>query len=235
MIPTVLAQLDLMVDKIAFDLQMRGIVVPLELKTVEHFVRTLSSMTRQLYRGELSEYDFVNQMATLIQEQLTRAWNEGMRQNDLDPQEEMKPEWANMLQELILNEFIYVDQFAADIVATSRANNGDEAKWGGLLSRAEMWANRYNETVNTAVRVTKEQKLRWDLGQTEKHCNLCSKLNGIVAFSSEWEELGVHPQDPPNSNIECGGWNCDCKFTPTTERRTRDAYNRILAVSGQLG
>lgn len=196
-------------------------------KTYTYYLRTISSYVRELYNGG-SEGAFIDGMAELIPAQLTRAWNEGMRENGLDPVDDMIDEWADKLEDLILNEYDYVDNFAADITAAAAAASGVDA----LLSRAEMWANRYNDVLNISILTTKEQKLKWILGATEEHCNTCSALNGIVAFASEWDLSGVHPQGAPNAALECGGWRCDCSLQPTSERHTRGAWDRIMAAAG---
>ena len=194
-------------------------------KTYEYYRRVLLSMTRDLYRGDISESEFVTQMADLIQQQLTRAWHEGMRTNGLDPVEDMEEDWLTILDEIILSEYNYVDAFAADIVDAWNRNQ----PWEPLLARAELWANRYNDVVNQAIMATKEQKLKWIYGDTE-HCETCAALNGIVAWASEWELSGVEPQNPPNAALTCGGWKCKCRLEPTTERKTRNAFSRIMAV-----
>ena len=200
-------------------------LVEMVVKTLAYFLRTLSSMVRDLYRGDIEEGGFVDTMATLVQEQLTRAWHEGMRVNGLDPETEMEPEWEEQLQEIILNEYNYIDQFAADIVQTAK----DEKPWDALLARAELWANRYTDVVNRAVLVTKEQKLKWVYGDTQ-HCDTCMALNGIVAWASEWELANVVPQSPPNEALDCGGWKCQCSLEPTKERHTPGAFDRIMAA-----
>lgn len=199
----------------------------LSLKTFEYYLRTIQGMVRDLYRGDISEGEFVDTMASLIEAQLTRAWNEGMRENDLDPVEDMEPEWQEKLNALILSEFDYVDGFAADIVAASE----QQIPWEGLLARAEVWANRYNDVVTQSIITTKEQKLLWVFGDTD-HCSTCERLNGIVAWASEWEEAGVVPQNPPNDRLECGGWRCQCTLIPTANRRTRGALQAIRDALG---
>ena len=185
-------------------------------------------MVRDLYRGDIEEGDFVDGLAQLVEDQLTRAWGEGMRENDLDPVEDMEPEWEAMLEGIILNEYNYIDGFAADIVAAA----DEQLDWEPLLSRAQLWANRYNDVVNQAIMATKEQKLIWVRGNTEKPCDNCTALNGIVAFASIWEELDVHPQQPPNPKIGCEGWECDCSLIPTSNRQTRDARDAIMQAIG---
>jgi len=193
-------------------------------KTYDYYLRTISGYVRDLYRGDIEEGDFVTQMSELIDSQLTRAWHEGMRENELDPIEEMEPEWQEILDGIILSEYDYVDGFASDIVAA----RDEQLDWDPLLSRADMWANRYNDVVNQAIIATKEQKLLWVYGDTD-HCDTCLALNGIVAWASEWEESGVKPQ---GNMLQCGGWNCQCEIIPTGNRHTRNALDAIMSAIG---
>ncbi len=203
-------------------------LVVLATKTYSYYVDTIKGYVRDLYRGDIEEGDFITDMASLIEQQLTRAWHEGMRENDLDPEEDMEPEWQTMLDDFILNEYDYVDGFAADIVAA----RDEQLPWEPLLSRADIWANRYNDVVTAAVVATGNQKLIWVFGDTD-HCGTCERLNGIVAWAEEWDEAGVVPQNPPNGNLECGGWRCACTLIPTTTRHTRNALDAIQgALSG---
>jgi hypothetical protein len=201
----------------------RIVAIPeiLGLKTYEYYLRTIEGLVRDLYRGDIEEGDFVGTIADLIQAQLTRAWHEGMRENGLEP-DEMEPEWQAILDDIILSEYDYVDNFAADIVAARE----EQLDWTPLLSRAEIWANRYNDVVNQSIIATGNQKLIWIFGDTD-HCSTCERLNGIVAWAEEWDEAGVVPQTPPNDNLECGGWRCACTLIPTTARHTRNALDCI--------
>jgi hypothetical protein len=199
----------------------RYVAIPDELaaKTYGYYLGKIEELVRDLYRKDIDRGSFVGQMAELIQAQLTRAWNEGMRENGLDPAQDMETEWQDILDNMILDEYNYVDSFAADIVAAS----DQQLDWNPLLSRAQLWANRYPDVVTKATLITKEQKLIWIYGDTE-HCNDCLHLNGIVAWASEWEEVGIRPQ---SSDLECGGWRCQCQLIPTSNRHTRNAVDAI--------
>ena len=193
-------------------------------KTYDYYLRTIEGYVRDLYRGDIEEGDFVTQMSELIDAQLNRAWAEGMRENELDPVEDMEPEWQSMLDEIILSEYDYVDNFAADIVAA----RDEQLDWEPLLSRADMWANRYNDVVNQSIMTTKEQKLIWVYGDTD-HCDTCVALNGIVAWASEWEEADIRPQ---SDRLQCHGFNCACEIIPTGNRHTRNALDAIMSAIG---
>lgn len=49
----------------------------------------------------------------------------------------------------------------------------------------------------------------WQLGATERHCKDCLHLNGQIHTAEEWKAAGIQPQSP---DLECGGWNCDCRL-----------------------
>ena len=123
-----------------------------------------------------------------------------------------------------------MDGFAADVMV-ARIQWHDEEHINAFINRAEIWANRYNDVVNRSIVVTKEQKLLWVFGDTD-HCTTCEQLNGIVALSSIWEDLGVHPQNPPNDKLECGGWRCQCTLIPTANRQTYGARDAIMRALG---
>jgi len=111
-----------------------------------------------------------------------------MRANDLDPAKDMTDEWESIFQELVAEQFGYVDAFAADIVA---ARGQEGATVDPFIMRAEMWANNYTSTVNTSKIVTaaKDARYVWRLGRTEEHCETCKGLNSVVALASDWDEL----------------------------------------------
>jgi hypothetical protein len=103
-----------------------------------------------------------------------------------------------------------------------------------LLSRAEMWATRWQEAYNRAMQLITEQtggKLKWIEGDTQEKCDICVALDGIVAYAVVWRELGVYPQNAPNDKLTCGGWRCQCRLEPTSEKQTRNARKRIEKIT----
>lgn len=198
-------------------------------KTYEHYSRSIRQRVEALYAGEMTEGAFVDFMAEIIPQQLRRAWNEGMRENGLDPETEMEPEWEDQLQAMIESEFDFVDGFAADIVDGAKREAGVDQ----FLARADLWANRYNDVLNEARLMSSDARVKyvWRLGATEEHCQTCAALNGIVATSREWEESRFRPQEPPNELLECGGWRCDCSLEKTSERKTPGALDKLLTIA----
>jgi len=196
------------------------------MKTLDYLLRVLNTWVYDLWSGEVDKDEFIDRLADVIDQQLTRAWNEGMRENGLDPATDMTDEWEQELQDIIANEYGYVDGFAADIV------NGRDGNVAQLQARAAIWANRYRDVVNQAKLSTasKGAKMEWVYNPDKEHCDTCSALNGIVAFASEWQALNVKPQSPPNIYLSCGGWRCGCQLRPTERRRTPKAFDVIMNI-----
>ena len=198
-------------------------------KTADFMERTIRSYILGVYRGQLG-FEFLDLMASLIEQQFTRAYNQALREEGV----EMDAQFQQHLDNLVINQFPFVDGLFDDILQAVI----DESPVEPLLSRADLWATRYNEVVNEAhLEIARRfgGKLVWRLGRTEKHCTTCAALNGKVAFAAEWDTAGLHPQNAPNGLLECGGWRCDCSLEPTEERRTRNSLDKLMAIAAGAG
>jgi hypothetical protein len=197
------------------------------LKSIETYDRQLWAYALDLYRGGDAGY-FIDDYATAISNQLSRAWNEGAREVKVNP-EDMDETDHLELQSIIDNEYEHVLDLATDI-QNAQTLTLDEFR-RQFRNRITLWVNRYKDVKDRAkIYFGGKTRLVWVLGKTEKHCASCSALNGIVAWAKEWEEAGVKPQNPPNAALECGGWNCDCSLEVTERRRSANALARILRV-----
>ena len=201
------------------------------LKTVDFYQRTMWRAVKDLYDGALTKFAFEDVMIGLIENQLRRAWNEGMRDAGLDPATEMTPAFEEQLQTIILSELSYVSPLANDIL-TARANQSGYEQFRG---RVNVWTNRYNDVVSQARAAATRDNLIWTLGATE-HCDTCKALEGIVASADEWRMAGFKPQTDwmgnlPNNHLDCKGYNCGCELQPTTKRRTAKALTLLLDIA----
>ena len=97
------------------------IIHALNVKTYGYMLNHVDKLARDLYSGSSTRDQFVDSMADLIEQQLRRAWNEGMRNNELDPQTDMTDEWEEIFQELVTDQFNYIEGYADAIV--QGANN----------------------------------------------------------------------------------------------------------------
>jgi len=183
-----------------------------------------------------NEGNFIASMLRTIDQQLTKAWNEGAAAVGVEP-EDMSEDDLALLSSIIDSEAEFVPGLAADILAAREAQMTPEAFEANFGNRADTWANRYPDVVNQAtIHFGGKTRLVWRLGQTEEHCTTCAALNGLVAYAEEWEQSGLHPQGPPNDLLECGGWKCDCSLETTDKRRSPRAMDTLIniAMSGNL-
>lgn len=172
--------------------------------------------------------NFIDIMANLISGQLTQAYRQAFEDEGFTDFL-LPPYLEESLQSMILDQYDYVDGYYRDIIDARIEKKPIDP----LLARASLWANRWTEAYNEAVHLimlNEGGNEMWVLGQTEEHCETCSRLNGIVARASEWEKLGVRPQSAPNDMLACGGWNCDCSRVPTDKRRSPRAFDTILNI-----
>jgi hypothetical protein len=78
-------------------------------------------------------------------------------------------------------------------------------------------ADGYVSTVlsiyNAAVLLAKKnQMLTWNLGETEKHCDTCLKLDG-GSHRASWYIGHDYIPRKPGASMDCKGYNCDCSLT----------------------
>lgn len=211
------------------------------IKTQEMLERQLRSRALELFRGEIDGNGFLDGFSEAIDNQLTRAWNEGALESGVWP-EDMTDEDLAVLADIVNQELEYVYQLGDDIIALSQETTPLDEKEAlaefrsRIGSRLDMWGNRYNEVANRArTHFGGKDKYKWVLGATETHCDSCSALNGIVAFAYEWDESGVIPGEANSEKLSCGGWRCDCRLESVgrDEPRTRAALSRIREITGQ--
>lgn len=200
-------------------------------KSLDYYQRTLRSMVQNVYSGYMGG-DFMLVLDNLVLGQLSEAFERAARDNGLS---ELTPDLFSAMMDMVQSERSHIQDFYRAIVDA----RVDQTPVDPLLARADLWAARWTDAYNEAVRlitVAQGGKLMWQLGATEEHCTSCAALNGIIAFASEWETSGIKPQSPQNPYLACGGWRCDCSLVPTDGRRSPKALDRLLdiAVSARL-
>lgn len=176
------------------------------------YLRSLRAVARGLWL-EVIDYDQAyDALDVAIRVGITKAWYEGLKEAGFTPVEMSEPE-KNALKLMIINEQTHMDTFITHMLDHTKASG---ASWASCDYKVALWANRANDARNKALSMAQsDPKLMWELGRTEKHCSTCSKLDKKVKRASYWNQLGLRPQNAPNPLLECGGWHCDCKLTPT--------------------
>lgn len=206
------------------------VILAASLKTVGEYRARLLGAVEGLISGEGA--GFVSTFARTIDVQLTQAWNKGANAIGVAP-DEMTDRDMKVLNGIIKNENSFILGLADEIKTDKASGMEPDKMLSKYGARVDVWANRYLDTVNQAILYFGAKvRMVWKLGDREKHCSTCPRLDGIVAFGEEWSKSGFHPQRPPNGKLECGGWNCGCSCLPTKQRRSTNALKRLQAIAG---
>lgn len=201
-------------------------------KSYDYFLQQLERLVRSVYDGNLGG-EFMDILANLISGQLTDAYQTAIDEAGLSP-DEVTEDMKQQLDDFINAEYDHTQDYYQAVVDARVDGTPIEP----LLSRAELWAGRWNDVhTAAALEISKElgENMEWVEGDTEHKCDICQALDGIVAGANEWDELGVRPQSPPNQALDpvnggCGGWKCQCELKPTDKRRSPRAYDRIVEI-----
>lgn len=189
------------------------------LKSVSDYRRSLRSLVRGYWNGNLGAFDFVDGMASAITRHFTQAWEEGAKKFGVTSGE-MTDEEKIRLQLEINSEISYILPFA-DAVAENNKENGGALS--PLFDRVEMWVNNYGRIVSLAGSMAAaDAKSQWEYGDTIQHCVDCSTYAGRVYRNSVWRKF-LEPYDamPRGHGLACSGYNCDCGLKPTSEPVTK--------------
>ncbi|NMC34211.1 MAG: hypothetical protein GYA36_17390 [Veillonellaceae bacterium] len=185
--------------------------------SVSSYFQALRAPCYGLWSGKISYAECYDMLMDVIRIGLTKAWHVGIAKLGMKPQD-MTVEETNALTSCIYNEYARVDSMLDWI----EDNRRGVSPWSSIQPRIQLWANRYNDVVNQALLMAKQDPpLEWMLGETEQHCTTCLYLNGKVKRRSYWEKSGYTPQNPPNAMLECGGWRCQCHFEPVDKPLSR--------------
>lgn len=110
----------------------------------------------------------------------------------------------------INQEFDYVDGLFADAKQLRKNDNFDYFTWS--TQRADGYTQTLASIYNAAALIMAGRKmLTWRLGETEKHCDTCLKLDGQRHRSSWFMDHNYVPRQP-GAGMDCGGYNCDCRL-----------------------
>ena len=200
---------------------------PAEYKTVDYMENAIEGLVNGVYSGLIGG-QFIDTMANIISGQLTQAYQQAFEDEGFT--DFALPDYlASSLEDMILGQYDFVDGFYRDIVDA----RVDGTSITPLLARAKLWANQWNAAYNEAVRLITLQgggNLVWVYSPEKEHCPECEALDGLVMRADEWDAIGVKPQNPPNSSLTCGGWQCGCSLSSTDKRRSPGAYGRIEEI-----
>lgn len=149
-----------------------------------------------------------NAMRRAIIEKFPDAFYRGYGEVGGEDTEDEDERW---LTEKANAELGYVDDLFASL---KLIRDGGEFDADAIADdRAEGYANTLDAVyAEGKLRGARNAMLTWRLGETEKHCASCSRLNGKRYSAKKWVAMGVKPREPGSEKLDCHGYNCDCRW-----------------------
>jgi hypothetical protein len=182
-----------------------------ELKSITSYRRGIRGVVAGLWRGTITKREFGAVILAVVDRGVNAAWRAGARECGIKPSDYTDAE-REAINQAILDTSRPWEDFADQIIDRNRASG---AKLESHMGRANLWINRYNAVRADAQQMAcGDQKLVWLIGGTEEHCTDCLGYHGRVYRASTWARYGIKPQ---SFDLECNGWNCDCRFEVTTD------------------
>jgi len=107
-------------------------------------------------------------------------------------------------------EFGFIDELFLGAKELKKEDGFDVFPW--VSERADRYTATLAAIFNAGKMWSKKnQLLTWRLGNTEKNCSTCAKLDGQRHRASWYISRDYIPRKPGAAMI-CGGYNCDCKL-----------------------
>lgn len=178
-----------------------------ENKSYSSYLTAVRGAIRGLYREQLTLFEFVDNMVSVVERNLIMAWNDGARDCGLKPDEFDRGEIL-VRDNYITNQFRYILGLGRSV-----QQDRNRVRIGESLARAEMWANRWFDIRALASQtVCADIKMLWQWDPAKEHCCDCRAMNGRVYRNSTWRRYGIRPG---SANLACFGGHCGCKLKPT--------------------
>ena len=115
------------------------------------------------------------------------------------------------LQTQLTQEAAFVDGVFEQIKELRKEPDFDFFQW--VIGKADSYTATVTSIYNgAALWAKKNQVLTWNLGNTEKHCATCAKLDGSTHRASWYISRNYIPRRP-GASMDCGGYHCDCSLT----------------------
>lgn len=117
-------------------------------------------------------------------------------------------EWFNSR---LTEEFAHIDSLYIQAKELKKEAGFDFFTWA--TERADSYTGALDGVYNAGIMFAKKnQMLTWHLGNTEKHCKSCLKLDGGRHRASWYVDRDYIPRKP-GAAMDCGGYHCDCRLT----------------------
>lgn len=119
----------------------------------------------------------------------------------------------NWFQARLQQEIDQIDVLFDEAKQLRKQTDFDYFAW--VTARADGYTSTLGEIYNAgAMWADKKQMLTWRLGETEKHCKTCLKLDG-GSHRAAWYLSRDYIPRKPGAAMDCQGYNCDCRLEDT--------------------
>jgi HK97 family phage portal protein len=152
--------------------------------------------------GTITESQFETSMRAFIADLGEEAYRDGLSDAGADPTQLDDDDYAT-ISDLIAKQSDYIF-FLADRIYTDGISAEQEA------IKPDLWVNKTLVPFYQAglAAGTTNGTFEWVLGDTE-HCTDCLARGGMIKPMKSWLKDGILPQ---SDELECGGFNCQCKL-----------------------
>lgn len=186
--------------------------------TTEYDVQ-LTKFVNQAFAGDMSALDLARAHRALIRTLGPRAFAEGLREGGVNPDdsaEGLDAEDQDAIDEWVTAQVTFVREFAKAAVDAG----DDRPKRIDVLARVLKWIDAMRSLGAQGKMSAQRNALgTWEFGDTEDHCDSCSRLAGQRHRVKWFRSKGFIPREPGSETLECGGWNCDCRIVGDDGRR----------------
>lgn len=176
--------------------------------TLLDFEADFADLLTGALKGEVTRARFGVVARALLRRYGQQAYKDGLNDSGVAT-DELSAEDRNALAVWLADQSGYVNDLGKRLYAG--ADNRDPDYTAGLWG-AKSLREAYQLGVLSADR---NGMYEWVLGATEQHCKDCLRLNGQRHRLKDWHERGWLPGV---FDLECKGFNCDCKLQRTTEQ-----------------
>lgn len=157
--------------------------------------------------GDINRRQMVHRARQAITMQMDESFERGLRDGGYTDPTRSQP------QRTAINALIQEHlQYAKNLTQFVKTEPDPEM----IEARVAVWQNKaVGEAYNLGLAESgSTDNYEWHLGFTDKSCLTCLVSNGQIHTMTEWKAAGILPQ---SSNLECGGFHCDCTLKKTTE------------------
>jgi len=180
------------------------------------FERDMNDLLNQALNGNIERRRFGIVLRALISRHGRAAYRDGLQAGGVDPEDISEDDLAE-INRLIAAQSTYVTQLGAAIFrrdAVSQAQAG---------VKPALWFNKSITPFYDAglLSANRNGYYEWQLGLTEDHCSTCLSLNGQIHRLKDYHRRNLLPK---SEELECGGWQCDCRLIPRENTRARGRF-----------